>query len=86
MASVDPDNPTIPDPAAELDCRGLLCPLPVIKTREALEDLTQGEVLRVVTTDPASDLDMAAFSSTSGHPIVARRRDGDELVFFLRKA
>jgi tRNA 2-thiouridine synthesizing protein A len=70
---------------AELDCRGVLCPLPVLKTREALAGLARGGVLRVVTTDPAAELDMAAFSSTSGHAIVARSRRAQELVFFFRK-
>jgi tRNA 2-thiouridine synthesizing protein A len=81
----EPGDAEPPAPDAALDCRGLLCPLPVIKTREALTGLAEGEVLKVVATDPASELDLAAFSSTSGHPIVARLRDGEELVFFFRK-
>ncbi len=73
-------------PSVEIDCRGLFCPLPILRTREALTDMEVGEVVKVIATDPAAEIDMAAFSATSGHAIVAQYRHGDELVFFLRRA
>ncbi len=73
-------------PTVELDCRGLYCPLPILRTREALEKLASGEVLKVITTDPASEVDMVVFSAESGHPILAQLRDPNEFVFFVRKA
>jgi tRNA 2-thiouridine synthesizing protein A len=81
-----PCDPELPVATADLDCRGLLCPLPVLETREALAGLAPGDILRVVATDPAAELDMAAFGSTSGHALLASRREGDELVFFFRRA
>ena len=53
--------------AAEVDCRGLLCPLPVLRTRQALEKLPPGAVVAVVCTDPASELDLEVFCATTGH-------------------
>jgi TusA-related sulfurtransferase len=73
-------------PAEQLDCRGLLCPLPVLRTRSVLARLAPGQILEVVATDPASPLDMAVFSHRSGHELVRQERRGDEFVFFLRKA
>jgi len=58
------DNPQ------ELDCRGLNCPLPVLKTKKALSTMKPGELLRVVATDPGSVADMAAFSRRTGIALV----------------
>ena len=86
MATVDFEGELATAPTVEVDCRGLFCPLPVLRTREALAGMAPGEVVRVVATDPAAEIDMAAFSVTSGHAIVAQYRHGDELVFFVRRA
>jgi len=74
-----------PRPASELDCRGLLCPLPVLRTERALAGLAAGEVLRVVATDPVAELDMAVFSYRSGHELLRSERRGGELIFFFRR-
>ena len=74
-----------PHPVAELDCRGLYCPLPVLRTERALASLAAGEVLRVVATDPVAELDMAVFSQRSGHDLLRLDRLGEELVFFFRR-
>lgn len=73
-------------PARELDCRGLYCPLPVLRTERALAGLAAGEVLKVVATDPVAELDMAVFSHRSGHQLLRQVRHGEELVFYFRKA
>ena len=73
-------------PARVLDCRGLYCPLPVLRTERALAGLAAGEILEVVATDPASSLDMAVFSQRSGHELLRRDRREGELVFYFRRA
>ena len=73
-----------PRPSRELDCRGLYCPLPVLRTERALADLAIGEVLKVVATDPVAELDMAVFSYRSGHQLIRQERHGEELVFYFR--
>ena len=69
----------------ELDARGLSCPLPILKTKQALNDLASGQVLKVVATDPGSIKDMQAFANQTGNPLVSQAEQGKEYVFFLRK-
>jgi tRNA 2-thiouridine synthesizing protein A len=58
---------------AELDARGLLCPLPVLKARKRLRALAPGAVLRVVADDPAALVDIPHFCSEQGHELLADR-------------
>jgi tRNA 2-thiouridine synthesizing protein A len=69
----------------ELDARGLLCPLPVLKARFAMDALGPGQILRVRSTDGGSVRDMAAFARQTGNELVEQTTDGDEFVFYLRK-
>jgi tRNA 2-thiouridine synthesizing protein A len=71
---------------AELDARGLLCPIPILKTRFALDELSSGEVLKVLSTDAGSTRDMKAFARQTGHELLASAADDDVYVFYLRKA
>lgn len=72
---------------AELDATGLLCPLPVLKTRKRLEPLARGQVLRVITDDPAALIDMPHFCTEQGHDLVECREDGfPRQVWLVRKA
>ena len=69
----------------ELDARGLSCPLPILKTKKALSDLTSGQVLKVVATDPGSIKDMQAFANQTGNPLISSAEEDKAYVFFLRK-
>lgn len=70
---------------ATLDCKGLLCPLPVYKASQAIRTLSVGQVLRVECTDPGSLPDFRAFARQHGHILLsAGERDGVQ-VFYLRK-
>jgi len=73
-------------PTLELDCRGMNCPLPVLKTKKAIVGLTAGDVLKVVSTDPGSVADMAAFSRRTGNEILEQSEGDGEFVFFFRRA
>jgi tRNA 2-thiouridine synthesizing protein A len=72
-------------PTLELDCRGMNCPLPVLKTKKAIVGLAAGDVLKVTATDPGAVADMAAFSRRTGHEILDQSAEGGEFVFFFRK-
>lgn len=62
---------------AHLDARGLFCPMPILKTSQALHELKTGEVLEVLATDPASPPDFVAFSKQTGHPLrLSEEHDG----------
>jgi len=69
----------------ELDARGLSCPLPILKTKKALNELSSGQVLKIVATDPGSVKDMQAFSNQTGHPLLASIEENKAFVFYLRK-
>jgi tRNA 2-thiouridine synthesizing protein A len=51
----------------EVDCVGLLCPLPVLRARKRLLDMQPGQVLRVIATDKMAAIDLPHFCTESGH-------------------
>ncbi|MEK9775747.1 MAG: sulfurtransferase TusA family protein [Quisquiliibacterium sp.] len=69
----------------ELDARGLNCPLPIIKTKKALNDLGSGQVLRVTSTDSGSLKDMEAFAKQTGNELLSSAQEGGDYVFLLKK-
>lgn len=70
----------------EFDASGLACPLPIVKTKKALSDMAPGQVLRVISTDPGSVSDMAAFAEQTGNQLLEQASENKKYVFFLRKA
>ena len=68
-----------------LDCKGLNCPLPVIKTKKAIETMALGQVLQMVATDPGSKPDMVAWSKSTGHELLETREEGGLYTFIIRK-
>ena len=71
---------------ATLDATGLICPLPVLRTRKALSGLAPGALLEVRATDPAASKDMAAFCAATGHALVETSESDGIYRFLLRKA
>lgn len=69
----------------ELDARGLNCPLPILRTKKTLNDMTSGQVLKILATDPGSVRDFQAFSKQTGNELLSHDASSTELVFFLRK-
>ena len=69
----------------DLDARGLNCPLPILRARKALNEMTSGQVLRIVATDPGSQKDFESFSKQTGNELVSQSAAGTEFVFYLRK-
>ena len=69
----------------QLDARGLLCPLPILKTRFKLDTMSAGQVLRVISTDAGSVRDMEAFARQTENELLASTSEGGEFVFHLRK-
>ena len=79
-------DPGSPEPD-EIDARGLLCPLPVLKIRKRLKGLAPGARLRVLADDPAARVDVPHFCAEQGHALLSAE-DGPEgmLIFVLQKA
>ncbi len=69
----------------ELDARGLNCPLPILRTKKALAEMTSSQVLKVVATDPGSVKDMQAFAKQTGNELVSSAETGGEYTFFMKK-
>ena len=69
----------------EVDARGLNCPLPILRTKKSLNDMSSGQVIRVLATDPGSVRDFYAFSRQTGHTLLSSDAGNGEFIFFLRK-
>jgi len=69
----------------EYDASGLLCPLPVLRANRKLRELPAGGLLTVRATDPAAEQDFPAYCRQTGHELISSRRDGEVLIFVIRK-
>lgn len=78
-------SPAAPVADAELDCKGLLCPLPVYRASRALDRLQPGQVLRIECTDPGSLADFPALARQRGFTLLSVSERDKVQVFFLRK-
>jgi len=69
----------------ELDCRGLNCPLPVIKTKKAIDSMDSGQTLKMVATDPGSKNDISAWTARTGHELLGTEEGDGDFVYFIKK-
>ncbi|MDC3417165.1 sulfurtransferase TusA family protein [Aquibacillus salsiterrae] len=69
-----------------LDAKGLACPMPIVKTKKAMNDLEPGQVIEVQATDKGSTADIQAWAKSGGHQYLGTTEDGDVLKHYLRKA
>jgi tRNA 2-thiouridine synthesizing protein A len=70
----------------ELDARGLLCPLPVLKARRRLKAMAPGRVLRLIASDPAAVVDVPHFCAESGHALLGTAEEEGAQVYLIRRA
>ncbi|MDY6984744.1 MAG: sulfurtransferase TusA family protein [Pseudomonadota bacterium] len=68
-----------------LDLSGLTCPMPLLKTKQALNRMEAGQVLMVIATDPASERDFQAFSQQSRVPLLETQKADGKFIYWLRK-
>jgi tRNA 2-thiouridine synthesizing protein A len=69
----------------ELDCSGLACPMPILKTKKAVDALQTGQVLKMVATDPGSLPDVEAWTAKTGHELLGHEKDGAKFIFFIKR-
>ena len=69
----------------ELDARGLNCPLPILRTKKSLADMSSNQILKVMATDPGSVKDFEAFSRQTGNELLSHAEAGKEFLFYLRR-
>ena len=67
-----------------LDARRLLCPLPVIRTQDAIKQLQNGDHLEVICTDPGAKLDIPTWCRINGHTVLETRATEDGIVFIIQ--
>jgi tRNA 2-thiouridine synthesizing protein A len=68
-----------------LDAKGLACPMPIIKTKKAMNELQSGQVLEIHTTDKGAKNDLSAWAKSGGHELIKFEEDNDVLKFWIKK-
>jgi len=69
----------------KLDCSGMLCPMPVIKTKKAITELEVGDILEMISTDPGAIPDMEAWARQTRHDLLESNDEGEKYRFLIRK-
>ena len=69
----------------ELDTRGLNCPLPILRTKKSLSDMSSGQVLKIIATDPGSTKDFQAFARQTGNELLSHAEADKVFTFFMKK-
>jgi tRNA 2-thiouridine synthesizing protein A len=69
----------------QVDARGLNCPMPIVRTAQAVKALASGQTLEVLATDPGSVKDFAAWSKSTGNALIEQSADGGVFRFVLLK-
>lgn len=69
----------------EVDCKGMICPLPVLRTKKALSDMQTGQILKIVATDRGAEHDIPMFAKQTGNELIANEVVDDTFIFYLRR-
>ncbi|MDA8299417.1 MAG: sulfurtransferase TusA family protein [Deltaproteobacteria bacterium] len=69
-----------------LDASGLSCPLPIVKTKKEIDTMSSGQVLEVISTDPGSKNDMAAWCNRTGNKLLESSEEGGKFKFYVQKS
>ena len=69
----------------ELDASGLVCPLPILRTKQSLAEMISGQTLKIVATDPGAVIDFQVFSQQTGNELLSLSETTDAFVFILKK-
>jgi len=70
---------------AEVDCVGMYCPMPIALTKEEIEKIDIGQILKVEADDPAAEEDIKRWAKRTGHELVQFKKEGSLLTFYIRR-
>jgi len=70
----------------QLDCKGLACPMPIVKTKKAMNDVSDGQILEVQATDKGSIADLKAWSESIGHQYIGNKEEDGVIRHYIRKS
>lgn len=68
-----------------VDAKGLACPMPIVRTKKAMDELHSGEILQVQATDKGSKPDIAAWTKATGHQLIESKEENGVFVFLIQK-
>ncbi|MDQ0351563.1 TusA-related sulfurtransferase [Alkalibacillus filiformis] len=71
--------------AKTLDAKGLACPMPIVRTKKAIEEVNSGDVLEVVATDAGAKSDLTAWTKSSGHELLETKEEDGVYTFYVQK-
>jgi tRNA 2-thiouridine synthesizing protein A len=71
-------------PDETLDCRGLSCPMPVLKTKKTISKMKSGQILEIFSSDPGTKNDLPSFASRAGHAFLGEKDDDGFTRFYLK--
>lgn len=69
-----------------LDAKGLACPMPIVRTKKAIDEINSGEILEIHATDKGSKNDLTAWASSTGHELVKDTEEEGVYKFWIKKA
>jgi tRNA 2-thiouridine synthesizing protein A len=69
----------------EVDARGLNCPLPILRSKKALQEMSAGQTLKIIATDPGSVKDFQAFARQTGNDLLESAEASGEYTFYIRR-
>lgn len=70
----------------ELDCKGMLCPMPIVKLNKEIKGMQIGQVLKMIATDKGAPADVQAWARQTGNELIDSHQENDKFVFFVRRA
>lgn len=70
---------------AEVDCIGLYCPMPIAMTKEEIDNIEIGQILKVQADDPAAEADIKAWAKRTGHELLKFEKEGALLTFYIKR-
>ena len=71
--------------AREFDASGLRCPMPILKTKKEIQEISIGEILKVIATDIGTKKDFPAWSSRTGNEILELVEEGDKFIWYIKR-
>ena len=71
-------------PNETLDCRGLSCPMPILKTKKTINAMKSGQILEILGTDPGTKNDLPAFAKRGGHEYLGEKQDEGFSRFYIK--
>jgi tRNA 2-thiouridine synthesizing protein A len=72
-------------PDVTLDCKGLNCPMPLLKTKQIMNQLSEGQILEILGTDPGSKHDLPGWCKRTGHTFLGSKDEDDFIRFYIQK-